>query len=97
MIGCAAIDPYENRHHIGDVDDVTDAVRKAIDAAPCSMRQLAEAAGVDHAALVRIRSGERTATRDVAVRVAAALETWAGDCRESARTIRQATQRRRRT
>ncbi len=79
------------------MDEVTDAVRKAIDAAPCSMRRLAEAAGVDHAALVRIRSGERTATRDVAVRVAAALEAWASDCRESARTIRQAAKRRRGT
>ena len=81
-------------HHYGDMDKVTEAVRRAIAGAPCSVRRLAEAAGVDHAALVRIRSGERRATPDVAKKVAAALDVWAGDCRDAARAIRQATTRR---
>lgn len=76
------------------MDKTTEAVRDAIDAAPCSMRALAAAAGVDHALLVRIRSGERRATREVAMKIVAALEIWANECRDAARAIRQTTKRR---
>ena len=71
------------------MDKTTSAVRRAIETAPGSLRRLADAAGVDHTALVRIRTGERGASSDVAKRVAAALEDWAGDCRDAARAIRQ--------
>ncbi len=73
------------------MDKVTDAVRNAIDAAPCSVRRLADAADVDHSLLVRIRSGERAATLAVAMKVQAALETWTQDCGDAARAIRRAT------
>ena len=73
------------------MDKVTDAVRNAINAAPCSVRRLADAADVDHSLLVRIRSGERAATLDVAMKVQAALETWTQDCGDAARAIRRAT------
>ncbi len=78
------------------MDSMTEAVRRAIEWAPCSLRRLAEAAGVDHTALVRIRTGERGASPDLAKKVAAALDDWAGDCRDAARAIRQATRRGRR-
>ena len=73
------------------MDQVTDAVRNAINAAPCSLRRLADAADVDHSLLVRIRHGERAATLDVAMKVQAALETWAHNCGDAARAIRRAT------
>ena len=72
------------------MDNVTDAVRKAIDHAPCSLRRLADAAGVDHSVLVRIRSGERQATRDVAEKVRDALASWASECQSAERIIRRA-------
>ena len=75
--------------------DTTTAVRHAIDKAPCSLRRLAEAAGVDHSTLVRIRSGERQATRDVAWRVRDALAKWASDCRSAERAIRRAMRKER--
>ena len=76
------------------MDRTTEAVWEAIDAAPCSTRALAAQAGVDHSLLVRIRSGERRATREVAMKIVAALEIWASDCRDAARAIRQTTKRR---
>lgn len=71
------------------MDKTTEAVRQAIEAAPCSLRCLADAAGVDHSVLVRIRSGERNATHDVAAKVAGALAEWASDCQWAERSIRR--------
>jgi transcriptional regulator with XRE-family HTH domain len=65
-------------------------VRKAIDAAPCSVRELARDAGVPHSTLVRITSGERLATAAVAGRIAAALAVWGRRCRKLANDLDQA-------
>lgn len=73
---------------------VTDAVRKAMDKAPGSLRALAKAADVPHSTLVRIRSGERTATRDVAVKVAEALGLWGGKCLGGFEAINRTLKRR---
>ena len=75
------------------MDKTTAAVQYAIDHAPCSLRRLADAAGVDHSVLVRIRSGERQATQDVAVKVRDALAHWASECQSAERTIRRAMRR----
>ena len=72
------------------MDRTTAAVRYAIDKVPCSLRRLAEAAGVDHSVLVRIRSGERQATQDVAEKVRDALASWASECQSAERTLRRA-------
>ena len=68
----------------------TAAVQYAIDHVPCSLRRLADAAGVDHSVLVRIRSGERQATRDVAEKVRDALASWASECQSAERILRRA-------
>jgi transcriptional regulator with XRE-family HTH domain len=72
------------------MDRLTTAVVRAIRAAPCSLRALAREAGVPHVTLVWIRSGKRTATPDVAAKVAAALARWSEHCASGARGIRQA-------
>jgi transcriptional regulator with XRE-family HTH domain len=72
---------------------VTDQVRRAIQRAPCSLRALSRASGVDVSSLSRIQSGEREATLDVATAVADALETWSAHCAAAARAIRQRTKR----
>lgn len=69
---------------------LTNAVAKAVNGAPCSLRALAREAGVPASTLSRIVSGERDATRDVAAAVADALERWADDCGTIAHGIRQA-------
>ena len=76
------------------MDRLTQAVARAITAAPCSTRRLAEEAGVPHVTLVWIVSGKRAATPAVAVKVAAALERWSARCAKVARGIRQAEPRR---
>ena len=73
-------------------DKVTQAVIAAIEDAPCSVKALADAAGVPQSTLARILSGERNATPEVAVAVAKALEGWSRDCDEAAESVRRATQ-----
>jgi hypothetical protein len=68
-------------------DQLTQAVRQAIEEAPASLRALARAAGVPDSTLVRIRKGERRATPAVATAVAASLERWSTRCGELARQI----------
>ena len=66
----------------------TTAVQTALQAAPCSLRALARAAGIDHADLVRVRAGDRPATVALARAVMGALARWGDDCRDAARGIR---------
>lgn len=66
----------------------TAAVQAALQAAPCSLRALARAAGIDHADLVRVRAGDRPATVPLARAVMGALARWGDDCRDAARGIR---------
>ncbi len=85
-------------HHIGVVPPkrITTQVRRAIDAAPCSLRELARDAGVPHSTLVRIRSGEREATVDVAQRLARALRAWGTRCLTLADSVERAVESARR-
>ena len=62
------------------MSDLAEAVRKAVEGAPCSERMLAEEAGIDQSILVRIRSGDRNATPAGARKVADALARWADQC-----------------
>ena len=83
--------PLPVRHHNGAMSDrLGDAVRKALELAPSSLREIAGEAGVPHSTLVRIMSGERGATPEVAGAVAAALARWGRRCSQAERTIRQA-------
>jgi hypothetical protein len=84
------------------MDKATAAVQRALTTYPGSLRTLATEAGVTHTLLVYIRQGKRTATPDVALRVADALERIARvldqdakDHRSAARSIRKATTPRR--
>jgi len=80
--------------HIGKVrENLTAAVLHALDAAPCSLRALARAAGVSHALLQQLRRGEFNATPAVAEKVASALDVWAGRCAGAARKVRAAAAR----
>ena len=68
---------------------LTDAVRAAITAAPCSIRRLAQMAGVPAPTLWRISKRELGASPDVADAVAIALERWSQDCAKAAERIRK--------
>ena len=81
--------------HIGDMDRLANALLAAIDVSPCSERALAQAAGIDHSLLIRIRNGERSATPVVADKIADALEAWSEDCSRAAQRLRRVTQQRR--
>ena len=73
--------------------DLTNAVARAIERAPCSLRALANEAGLAPSTLSRIRSGKRSATPEVARAVAEALDRWGERCGELARSVRQAERR----
>jgi hypothetical protein len=72
-------------------DKLTRAVKTAIGQAPCSMKKLADTAGVPHSTLSRIKDGILGATPDVASKVARALERWGDNCHKAAGRIRNAT------
>ncbi len=78
------------------MDRHTTAVIQALNANPCSLRQLAQAAGIDHSLLVHIKNGRRRATPDVATKVAEALIGWGKECTAAGRTLKTAAKRRRR-
>ena len=75
-------------------DQLTQAVRKALDAAPGSLRSVARAAGLSHTLLRMIRDGERSATPAVAKAVAKALEQWEKNCGQAAARLRRVTKER---
>ena len=63
-------------------------VRRAIRDAPCSIRALAREAGVSHAMLAAIVTGQERATARVALRVAEALDRWTARCAKGAAAVR---------
>ena len=70
-------------------DTLTKATVRAIEAAPCSMRALAEQAGVSAALLTYVMQGKRRATPEVATAIADALDAWAESCRNEAQRLRR--------
>ncbi len=71
-----------------------EAVKRAIDRAPCSVASLARVAGVPQSTLARIKAGERNVTPAVARAVARALEQWSEECASLAASIRRVQPRR---
>lgn len=71
------------------MDRLTEAVSRALEGAPCSLRALARTAGVSHVQLLHIMQGKRRATPEVAAKVSAALDAWSERCATGARGIRQ--------
>ncbi|MGH2670521.1 MAG: helix-turn-helix domain-containing protein [bacterium] len=71
-------------------DALTDAVRRAIERAPCSVAKLARAAGIPQSTLARIQAGERNATPSVARSLARGLDGWSARCARLGDGIRQA-------
>ena len=71
-------------------NSLDDAVRKALGLAPCSMRLLAQEAGVDPSLVTRITEGERRASPETAAKIEAALLVLRDRCDEAARIIREA-------
>ena len=57
---------------------------EVVERAPASLRALGRAAGVDHSALVRARTGERGLSPASLLRLAAALREWGDTCAELA-------------
>jgi transcriptional regulator with XRE-family HTH domain len=70
---------------------LTRHVCTVLNRSPLSLRDLARAAGVDHSLLSRIRAGERTATADVAGRLAVALRTLSQTTAALAERLEKAT------
>ncbi len=64
------------------------AVRRALELHPGSLRALAREAGLSHRLLVLIRGGERRATPATVEALAGALERMAGAQAEAARVLR---------
>jgi plasmid maintenance system antidote protein VapI len=94
MTSPLANDPGRQHNAAMPRDALTDAVARAIEHAPVTIRELAREAGVPDSTLVRIVSGERRATAAVAEEVARALERWSNGCERDARRIREAQRRR---
>jgi hypothetical protein len=69
---------------------LSDAVREAIEKAPCSLRRLAEDAEIPHSTLVRIRDGSLNASPAVVERLMGALAMWAERCDEGQRELKRA-------
>lgn len=74
-------------------EKIAEAVRSALEKAPCSDRALALAADVSQPMVSRIRSGERGCSAELAGSLADALEAWAEDCRKAESEIRKAIEK----
>jgi transcriptional regulator with XRE-family HTH domain len=66
---------------------LTRTVARAIEQAPCSIRELAREAGVSHVTLLRIKNGTHPASPQVARAVADALDRWGQRCSQQADRI----------
>jgi len=66
------------------MENVRVALGRAMEEAPGSVRELARAAGLDHAALVRVRDGEYNLTPARVRSVIAALREWGRRCTDLA-------------
>ena len=66
------------------MENVRVALSRAMTEAPGSVRELARAAGLDHAALVRVRDGEYNLTPARVRSVIAALRAWSSRCADVA-------------
>ena len=66
------------------MENVRAALSRAMTEAPGSVRELARAAGLDHAALVRVRDGEYNLTPARVRSVIAALRAWSSRCADLA-------------
>ncbi len=66
------------------MENVRVALGRAMEEAPGSVRELARAAGLDHAALVRVRDGEYNLTPGRVRSVIAALRAWSAGCADLA-------------
>lgn len=73
--------------------NLTREVLRAVETAPCSTRQLAEAAGISHGLIHRIQRGDYNATPQLAARIAKALDQWGETCIAAARRVRAAARR----
>lgn len=67
-----------------------DAVRRAIELSPTSIRALAHEAGVSPTLLLLIRDGERTATAETLEAMAEAAERMGSGLLDAARILRHA-------
>jgi transcriptional regulator with XRE-family HTH domain len=66
-------------------------LRRVLEQQPCSLRRLAEAAGVDHATLLKAAAGERNLTAEAAAKLVKALRTWGTLCNRLAQQLEDAT------
>ena len=64
-------------------------VKRVLDAAPGSFREIARAASVSHSLLSQVCSGQRNATPELLGALAKALETWGGTCLDGAEQLRK--------
>lgn len=72
------------------MDPLVRALKAAVQKSPASRRDLCALAGIDHSFLARILRGERTATPELCLKLARALEQWGSDCTVGAETLRRA-------
>ncbi len=68
------------------------AFRRAIEGAPCSIRRLAEAAGVSHTLLLQVRDGDRRLTPATRRAVISALRSWGDRCHGLADALEDAAE-----
>lgn len=73
--------------------DLDRIVRQALTDAPFPFRRLALEAGVSPALLTLIQQGDRAVTRDVAVKLAAALRQWGARCTHAADAVERAARK----
>ena len=69
---------------MGSMESVKDVLQRIANESPASTRRLAEAAGLDHSALVRARQGEFTLSPVRVRALISALRIWEAGCRELA-------------
>lgn len=72
---------------------LSEAVAKAVERTPTSIRALAREAGVPHVSLLQVRDGDLGASPELAKAVAEALEGWSGELSELAGGIREELER----
>lgn len=82
---------WKRSHQYGNLNEEQLTVfRRVLDEAPGSIRALADAAGVSHALLIRIRQGDRSLTPETVHAVVRALWDWGDRCHSLADALENA-------
>lgn len=86
----AALAPTTLPYHNGSMEELRAAVRRALEEAPGSIRELGREAGISHVTLLDVRDGRHGLSPERVRALAGALRRWSDRCAEIADELEEA-------